>query len=300
MLSRPRSVLLALAGAATFLIATTPAAAVTELEAISASPDTTALFGALETRDQDVFVDDLQGMLAPVDLGPLPERVAVDAFHDDGGGTVLFSLDGWGDLGGLVVTPGDVVAWDGTSHTRIFNSGGAGVPAGANLDALTVDGDDLLLSYDVTIELGGSVYADDDLVRWDGSAFSLAFAGGAAGVPVSADLDAAHRLDDGNLLLSFDTGGLAGGVTFADEDVLEHDPADGTWELAYNGSAAHPAWAAADLDALSVGEPPLVVEIPTLSTMALLFFAFSLAAAGLILRRRTLNHQYARFQGGDR
>jgi hypothetical protein len=35
-----------------------------------------------------------------------------------------------------------------------------------------------------------------------------------------------------------------------DEDALELDPGSGTWELAYDASAAQVAWAGADLDAL--------------------------------------------------
>ena len=45
--------------------------------------------------------------------------------------------------------------------------------------------------------------------------------------------------DNYGLLLSFDTAGIVGGVTFADEDVLEFDPALGSWELAYDGSSQH-------------------------------------------------------------
>ncbi|MBI4518389.1 MAG: hypothetical protein HY699_21520 [Deltaproteobacteria bacterium] len=45
---------------------------------------------------------------------------------------------------------------------------------------------------------------------------------------------------NGHLLLSFDTGGTAGGVDFDKEDVLEFDGA--TWEMAYDGGAEHTEW----------------------------------------------------------
>jgi len=263
-----------------------PIQAATELAAISASPDTTAVFGGLEVRDQGVFADDREGTLAPVSLGNLPEPAAIDAFHDFADGTLLFSLDGWADLGGVPVTPADVVRWDGSDYTLAFDALAAGVPAGVDVDAVTVDDDDLLLSFDVAVDLPGGPYGDEDLVRWNGSAFSIELDGDAAGVPAGVDLDAAHRLANGNLLLSFDAGGSAGGVTFADEDVLEHDPGSGGWELAYDGSAEHPGWVAADLDALAVGEPPSILEIPTLSPLALVFLTLLLAVAGLRLTRR--------------
>lgn len=267
------------------LAAAAQARAATELATISASPDTTAVFGGLEIRDHGVFSDDLAGLLAPVSLGDLPESAAVDAFHDAGDGTVLFSLDTGADLDGLPVSPADVVSWDGSTYALVFDALAAGVPAGTDLDALTADGDDLLLSFDTTVDLPGGPFDDEDLVRWDGSTFSLELDGEAAGVPPGADLDAAHRLINGNLLLSFDTGGVVGGVTFADEDALELDPGSGTWALAYDGSAEHPGWVAADLDALAVGEPPSVLEIPTLSPPALVLLALVLLVAGLRLSR---------------
>jgi hypothetical protein len=267
--------------------AASAAHAATELVSISSSPDTTALFGGLEVRDQGVFADDFGGTLVPVAFGDLPEGAAVDAFHDFGDGRRLFSLDGWADLGGLPVTPADLVLFDGSAHSLAFDAGAAGVPAGADVDAVTVDpGGGLLLSFDVAVDLPGGPYRDRDLVLWDGGGFSLGFDGAGAGVPAWADLDAAHRLADGNLWLSFDVGGTVGGVAFADEDVLEHDPATGSWELVYDGSAEHPGRVAADLDALGVGEPVSVLEIPTLSPLSTALLAILLAAAGLGLARR--------------
>jgi hypothetical protein len=196
---------------------------------------------------------------------------------------VLLSLDTWAELGGLPVSPADVLRWDGGGYTIAFDAAAAGIPTGADVDAVTADGDDLLLSFDVTVDLPGGPYADEDLVRWDGSSFTLELDGSEAGVPAGLDLDAAHRLGNGHLLLSFDTAGMIGGVAFADEDLLELSPGTGTWELAYDGSAEHPGWIAADLDAVAIGVP--VLEIPTLSPPALLLLAVALLLAGLRLHR---------------
>lgn len=269
------------------LLAAVPAVsagAATELAPVTASPDVTAVFGTLEVRDQGLFVDDLEGMVAPVSLGGLPESAAVDAFHDAGDGTFLFSLDTWADLGGLPVTPADVVSWNGAGYAIAFDARAAGVPPGADLDALTADGADLLVSFDVAVDLPGGPYADEDLVRWDGASFSPEFDGSDAGVPAGLDLDAADRLDNGHLLLSFDASGVVVGIPFADEDLLELTPG-GSWELAYDGSAEHPGWIAADLDAVAAGEPPSVLEIPTLSPPAAFLLALALLLAGLRLTR---------------
>jgi hypothetical protein len=91
-------------------------------------------------------------------------------------------------------------------------------------------------------------------VQWDGVNFAALFDGSARGVVVSLDLNGAYRAANDNLLLSFDGSGTVGSptVTFQDEDVLEHDPVAGTWELVYDGSAEHVGWAGGpDLDALA-------------------------------------------------
>jgi hypothetical protein len=57
------------------------------------------------------------------------------------------------------------------------------------------------------------------------------------------------------LAVSFDQGGSLPGVVFADEDVLEYDTVEGTWEITYDGSAEHADWEVPNLDA--VGLPPV-------------------------------------------
>jgi hypothetical protein len=251
---------------------------------IAVSPDVTAIFGGgLEVRDQGAFVDGPAGVLASVDLGPLPEAAAVDALHTTGEVGALFSLATHADLGGLPVAPADVVRWDGAGHEIVFDASDVGVPPGANVDALSRRDDELLLSFDVDLELGGIGYRPVDLVAWDGVAFSLAFDGLAAGLGPGLDVDAAHLEATDLLLLSFDTAGSVGGVDFADEDVLRHDRFDGSWEMFYDGSAEHPEWLAADLDAVSVHQATLLSDIPTLSEIALLLLAATLAAAGVAL-----------------
>jgi hypothetical protein len=120
---------------------------------------------------------------------------------------------------------------------------------------------DLLLSFDTAVTLGGVTAADEDLVRFNGSGFTLFFDGSAAGVPEGLDLDAADNLGGGNvaLALSFDGSGSLPGVVFADEDVLEYDLFTGTWEILYDGSAHHAAWGGANLDAVALPEPDAVV-----------------------------------------
>jgi hypothetical protein len=227
--------------------------AATPLASIEVSSDTTVTLTTQTLGDESVAKDDLAatGTVALVSLGPLPASADVDAYQRLPGGDQLFSVDTTVDLG-FPATPADVVRWDGVAYSQDFDASAYGVPGNANVDAMTREWaqGDLLLSFDTTMELAGTLVEDEDLVRFDGLNFTLFFDGTAVGVPATLDLDAAYLLFNGHLLLSFDGSGTIAGVALDDEDVLEYDPTLGIWELAYDGSAQHADWSTADLDAL--------------------------------------------------
>lgn len=262
------------AAAALTLLLAIPASASTPLATLDGAPDVTAALGGVTVADQEVARDDLGGLITRIDLG-LPAAVALDGFHNNLDGTVLFSLDTAATVGGTAVTAADVVLWDPAAQSAGV-VGPSGVPAGVGVDAVAVDGTDLLLSFEVAVTLSGVLFADEDLARWDGVAFSLLFDGSSEGVPAALDLDAAHRLTNGHLLLSFDGSGVVAGVAFDDEDVLEHDPATGAWEMAYDASLVHPGWAAADRVALAAREPGQLVAAGELRFSSPTFSAFEI------------------------
>jgi len=275
----------ALAAAALLALPATLAAQ-TPLELVIASPDVTAVLGGAVVADHQLVADDLQGGALALTFAPLPAEAAVGGIHLTAGGPVLFSPATVTELAGTSYRPGDVIAFDGATFSLAFDAMAAGLPPGVDVDAVTLGAaGELLLSFDVTVVLPGVPFADEDLVAWDGGGFDLVFDGSAAGVPEALDLDAAHRLPNGNLLLSFDGSGAIAGVAFADEDLLEYEsPAH--WTLAYDGSASLPGWEAADLDAVSVGLPPSVIEIPTLGGWSLALLAALLGAGALRLLGR--------------
>lgn len=229
------------------------------------SADTTVSLSGTTFDDDDPVADDLAGTTAPMPLGPLPPAADLNAYHlffaDN---DQLYALDTSADLGGgLTVSPADVVRFDNFSNTLEFDGSAAGIPPGVQLDAVSgVEGSaDLLLSFDTTVDLGGGLVAsDEDLVSWDGASFAMVFDGSAEGVAAGLDLDGAYLAPaSGFLLLSFDGSGVVGGVPFDDEDVLEFDASGPTWSLAVDGSAAQPALAASDLDA--VPEPGQLLQL---------------------------------------
>ena len=149
-------------------------------------------------------------------------------------------------LEGLMAEDEDAVRVPLFGETELLDLGV--LPAAADLSghAVAADGDDLLV-FDRTVALPGGLTAGPaDVVRFDGATFSLAFEGGAEGVPAGPAVDALSVEDGDVLLLSFDTAVLLDGWVAEDEDLVRF--AAGSFSLAFDGSSAGVA-PALDLDA---------------------------------------------------
>lgn len=271
--------LLAAASAAAFVSVLVPGASGAD---VSASPDIAVSLSGTTVQGREVAIDDLGGGIVLETLGGLPGGADVDAYHLDGGGAVLFSTDTTVSLGGgVTAAPEDVVRYAGGTYTIEFDGSAEGVPAGADVDAVTRDASgDLVLSFDTTVNVG--VVADDeDLVRFDGASFSLALDTSALAVSPAfdgaLDVDGVDARPGGVFALSFDTSGSAGGVAFGDEDVLRVDPGAPSVAMAFDASSVHASWAPADLDAVMLPEPGALAGLG----------AGGLLLAGLSRRRRS-------------
>jgi hypothetical protein len=250
-----RGRLAVLAGLALALAATPPA---TGQEVVSASPDITIAIGSgnLVTSDEDVAIDNQLGIVVLENLGSLPDASDVVAVGLAANGDRLFVLDTTTSLaGGVVASPRDVIRFDGASYTKELDGNAAGLSSGVTIDAVSIAPGGLLLSFDTTVNLSGLVVDDEDLVRWNGSTFTLALDGSLAGLDGAHDIDAAQDLGFGAFLVSLDTTGSVGGIVADDEDVLRFDGS--VWSLEFDASAADSDWSAADLDAILVPEPGL-------------------------------------------
>ena len=228
----------------------------TAQQIVSASPDVTIDLGAgVNAADEDVVVDNQLGLVLLENLGALPDASDVIALAVDVNGDRLVAFDTTTSLaGGVVARPGDVVRYDGTSYSIEFDALAAGVPSGVMTDACSISNNGLLLSFDTTVDLGnGLVAADEDVVDWNGTSFSLVFDGSARGLDPALDVDAVHGLGGGVFQLSFDTAGQITGLAFDDEDVMRFDGT--SWSVELDATQASSAWGAADLDAVTVPEP---------------------------------------------
>jgi hypothetical protein len=155
---------------------------------------TTALAGGVIARAGDVIRYDGAAYSIEFDAtaAGITGGVATDASSLTSGG-LLLSFDTTVDLaGGLVVADEDLVDWDGTSFGLVFDGSAEGVDSALDVDgAQDLGGGTYLLSFDTSGEVGGVVFDDEDVVRFDGAIWSLEFDASAANSAWSAaDLDA--------------------------------------------------------------------------------------------------------------
>jgi hypothetical protein len=230
------------------------------------SPDVTADLGIVQSStvaDEDIGYDDAASRVYRLPAFPSPPEAELTGLDYDVGAAVwLVSFDVTAVLPGLTpltpAEPRDVVSWDPATglFAIVFDGSAAGVPPGARIDGLGLDGaGDLVLSFDVSTLLPALGPVDDeDVVSYSGG-FSLLFDGSVAGLAPELDVDGVHY-DFANavLWLSFDTSGTIGGLGFDDEDVLAYDVGAGSYSMVADSSLSDPiGWPPADL--VAVPEP---------------------------------------------
>ena len=101
-------------------------------------------------------------------------------------------------------------------------------------------GNSLYASFASNGSVGGVSFADEDVLKFDGSTWSLFFDGSDVGVG-SADVFAFHPLDQDSFLLAFTAAVTVGGQTYAPTDIVRFDATSlgvntaGTFSLYFNG-----------------------------------------------------------------
>jgi hypothetical protein len=249
-----------------------PAAAATPLDALVLSPqspvnlDVTGAAGEQAVPPRAAVRYDASGIgLVPLGL-PVPPTgagPAIRAYHEAPDGSLYFSLSGPETLSGTTFQPNDVIRWNGSSYTRHFHGLARGVPAGVSIAAYAQDasGMDLLAFSGSFSSVSGTSITPDDVVAWPRGA-TPPTVWLETGLPAGIGIDGLSVLDSGRVLLSFSGDVLLGGALRADEDVLEYDPASGSWELAVDTSDLDPDWAAAGVTALYAKRGPANAGVP--------------------------------------
>jgi hypothetical protein len=161
-------------------------------------------------------------------------------------------------LGGTSVRPADTI--DVATASISFGA----LPSG-DVDAYHVlPNGDVLFSITTSLNLGGTIYSDGDIIRWDGVAYTEYFDEGLFGS--NQNIDALTVLPNGNLLISTSLSATLFGFAFLNGDVVEVDPVAQTAGL-YMGlnEAAIFTGTNADIDALhyDVGTGNLILSVRT-------------------------------------
>lgn len=193
---------------------------------------------------------------APFFAEPATEGMDITGYNRE---PRLYVIDTATNLDGTLVRASDVASDGGvlSNPTILFDGRANALPAGVNIDAVTIDpgSGDLVLSFDRSV--GSSpFFRRADLVRWNGSTYQHYFQ--ATMLPVTADVNGAHILGSGNILMTFESGimvpGSGGSFYVRDDQVVEYDPDSGLFVQTQVDLDAHPAWRRAGFDALAAIE----------------------------------------------
>jgi hypothetical protein len=100
--------------------------------------------------------------------------------------------------------------------------------------------------------IGSVAFANEDILRFDGSTWTMYFDGSAVGLPTAADIFAFHQLDADTILMSFVANVTLGGVTYTPRDIVRFSVTAGTFSMYFNGVDVGLSAGAENIDALEV------------------------------------------------
>ncbi|MCP5099031.1 MAG: S8 family serine peptidase [Chloroflexi bacterium] len=162
----------------------------------------------------------------------------------------------------------DILAFDGTDFTMIFDGSDVGL-TDSNVDAIhVIDANTFLLSFTDPIAVGTLGTVDDsDIVQFNATStgevtagtFSWYFDGSDVALTNNGeDIDGMVLLDDGRILITTQGNAYTGGVVGRDEDMLAFTPTtigettNGSWALYFDGTDVALEANSEDLDGTAV------------------------------------------------
>jgi hypothetical protein len=146
--------------------------------------------------------------------------------------------------GGIVATDHSLVETDGAGSYWLYATGlASALPPEVNIDAADLlSGGRVVFSLAEDAVIGGTLYADEDLLLWDGASINLFWDGSANGLPPEVNLDAVDVVSESPLEFDFsleEDAVLPGPGLVADEDVVDFTAGSGfSASLVFDGSAA--------------------------------------------------------------
>lgn len=148
---------------------------------------------------------------------------------------ILLSTTGGATLGGLTFEDGDVVAYDQDADSASLFFDEDLFSSSEDVDAFHVLTDNsYVLSTQTDATLGGLAFRDGDLVRYDPDTTTASLLLSEDLFSDNEDIDAVHVLSSGEIVLSTETGGTLGGLTFEDGDLVAYNPDNQTASLFFD------------------------------------------------------------------
>jgi hypothetical protein len=191
------------------------------------STDTTETLGGLTFNNGDLAEYDSSTDTATLYFGEnlFGGDENIDAVHVLDNDNIVLSTVAGATLGGLTFSKGDLAEYNPTTYTTtIFLNENLFSSAQPNIDAAYVrDNGNIILSTSGNAALGGLSFGKDDLIEYnpttdlaslffDGSLFSG-----------NENIDAAHLLSSGNIVLSTVGPATLGGLSFGAGDIAEYN-----------------------------------------------------------------------------
>jgi len=232
------------------------------------SPDVPATLGGATFLPSEVARNDNGAYASAL---ALPAGAAIDAVYRMGNGDWLFSLAAPTTLpDGVTYEPRDVVRYGGGAYALFLDGATAGIPPGANIDALFLaagDPADVVVSFDAPVTLQGTTYEPADLVRLLDNQWSIFLDASLTNppIPLPTNVTGAGEAPSGFLVLTFDVPTTLGATTYLPGELVQY--AGATFSLYY----ADPAWPpSARADALSFlaapGQVPVTMTVDKSTT----------------------------------
>ncbi|MGI9232620.1 MAG: DNRLRE domain-containing protein, partial [Woeseiaceae bacterium] len=192
------------------------------------STDSSALLGGLSFTDKDLAEYDRVSDTATLFFEGAPLGLAqdIDALHVLANGRIVLSAINTINLGGITAENEDLIDYDPVADTATMLFDGSALFTSGSTDISAVhvmDNGHLLLANEYAATLGGLSFQPEDLIEYNPDANTATMLLDGSTVGLSGWIDAVHRLDNGNLVLSTNDTDTLGGLTFDKDDLIEYD-----------------------------------------------------------------------------
>jgi len=225
--------------------------------------------GGLSFEDGDLVDYDTSGDISTLffneDLFSNGEDI--DAVHVLANGNIVLSTQGYATLGGLSFDDGDLIEYNTSTNTATMFLSESVFSGNEDIDAIFIRSNgNIVLSTGNSASIGNLNFDKDDLVEYNPTSQIASVQLSSTHIENNEDIDTVHILDDGDFLLSTESGATLGSLSFDDGDIIRYNLTTQVASLFLSESVFSNS---ADIDALT-GIDGLANGVPEPATIALI------------------------------